>query len=431
MSTLPRIGYVGLTHLGLCSAIAAASKGFRTIGFAPDSALVAGLEAGRLPVLEPGLEQLLCANRARISFTSEPSRLEDCDLVYVAPDVPTDDRGNSDLAPLTDLLGLTFAHVAPAATIVILSQVPPGFTRARLRPGLRLFYQVETLIFGRAVERATRPERFIVGCGEPDRPLPAVLAKFLQAFSCPILPMRYESAELAKIAINCCLVASVSVANTLAGICERMGADWSEIVPALRLDARIGPQAYIAPGLGIAGGNLERDLETVIRLGDALGTDVGVVRAWQGNSCYRREWLLRAVHEHVLATISDPKLVLLGLAYKENTHSTKNSPALALLQALKPFAVTAFDPVVAPSSDWHPRISPAADALAACEGGDALIIATPWPQFRELRPSEIAARLRGRIVIDPFACLDRAQCAEAGLRHVSLGRRPDLAREMD
>ena len=429
MSGLPRVGYVGLTHLGVCSAIAAASKGFETIGFAPDPAAVAGLEAGRLHVVEPGLEQLLSAHRARVSFTSEPSRLASCDLIYVAPDVPTDDRGNSDLSPLTELLDLTFAHARPAATIVILSQVPPGFTRARQRPGIRLFYQVETLIFGRAVERATRPERFIVGCDDPTRPLPEAFARFLQAFGCPVLPMRFESAELTKIAINCCLVASVATANTLAEICEKTGADWSEIVPALRLDARIGPYAYIAPGLGIAGGNLERDLETVAQLGDALGTDVRVVRAWQRNSRYRREWLLRAVHEHVLATRNDPKLVLLGLAYKENTHSTKNSPALALLDALKPFAVTVYDPVVAPRSEWHPRLSRAVDVLTACEGGDALIISTPWLQFKQLRPSDIAARLRGRVVIDPFACLDRAKCAAAGLSHVTLGLGAHRARD--
>jgi UDPglucose 6-dehydrogenase len=299
--------------------------------------------------------------------------------------------------------------------------VPPGYTRARQRPGRQLYYQVETLIFGRAVERATRPERFLVGCPDPSRPLPAPLAEFLSAFGCPILPMRFESAELAKIAINCCLVAMVSTANTLAEICESIGADWSEIVPALRLDARIGPYSYLVPGLGIAGGNLERDLETVVRLGDALGTNVSVVRAWQRNSRYRRAWLLRAVHEHVLTTTNDPRLSLLGLAYKENTHSTKNSPALSLLAALGPCAVRAYDPVVAPRVEWHPNLTAASDPLAACEDADAVLIATPWPQFKTLEPSELARRMRGRVAIDPFACLDRAACASAGLTHLTLG----------
>src|SRR5262249_52641836 len=99
----------------------------------------------------------------------------------------------------------------------VLCQVPPGFTRALPMPSDRLFYQVETLVFGRAVERATRPERYIVGCADPAKMLPEVFAAVLGAFGCPILPMRYESAELAKIAINCCLVGSVTIANTPAG----------------------------------------------------------------------------------------------------------------------------------------------------------------------------------------------------------------------
>ena len=115
-------------------------------------------------------------------------------------------------------------------------------------------------MFGRAVERATKPERFIVGSPDPGSALPPALDTYLRSFGCPILPMRLESAELAKISINCCLVASVSVTNTLAELCERIGADWSEIAPALRLDKRIGPFAYLSPGLGLAGGNLEREI---------------------------------------------------------------------------------------------------------------------------------------------------------------------------
>ena len=190
-------------------------------------------------------------------------------MIYVAPDVPTDDTGKSSLDVLDGLLRFTLANTRPDAVIVVLSQVPPGYTRARQQAGRLLYYQVETLIFGRAVERATEPERYIVGCADPAEPLPAAMQAYLESFGCPILPMRYESAELCKIAINCCLVSSISVANTLAEVCEGIGADWSEIVPALKLDRRIGAYSYLAPGLGIAGGNLERDLATIVRLSAA------------------------------------------------------------------------------------------------------------------------------------------------------------------
>ncbi len=144
--------------------------------------------------------------------------------------------------------------------------------------------------------------------------------------------MRYESAELAKISINCCLVASVTVANTLAELCERIGADWCEIVPALKLDARIGADAYLAPGLGIAGGNLERDLATVDAASRrTIGTDAGVIRAFVANSAIGGLGAAHAARGGAGARSRMPLIGILGLAYKENTHSTKNSPSLALI----------------------------------------------------------------------------------------------------
>jgi len=307
------------------------------------------------------------------------------------------------------------------AVLVMLSQVPPGFTRGLGRARARLYYQVETLIFGLAVERALNPERFIVGCADPARPLPTAYGAVLDAFDCPILPMRYESAELAKISINCCLVASISVANTLAEICEKIGADWSEIVPALKLDRRIGQHAYLTPGLGIAGGNLERDLATVRRQADARGTDAGVVRAWVANSRYRKDWALRLLHETVVATVTSPVIGVLGLAYKENTHSTKNSPSIALIESLGPFALRVHDPVVPASAAPHPAARGCATAMEVCAGADALLVMTPWDDYRALDPAAIATAMRGRVVIDPYAVLNEAACRDAGLAYWRLG----------
>jgi UDPglucose 6-dehydrogenase len=415
------IAYAGMTHLGLCSAVAAASKGFSTLGFDTDADLVGKLDAGMLPVVEPDLDGLLRDNRTCIQFTANPTRLRQCDLIYVAPDVPTDDSGKSDLAGLDRLLELVLGHARPDAVIVVLSQVPPGYTRARQRPGRVICYQVETLVFGRAVERATKPERFIVGVPEAVRPLPRQLETFLLAFGCPILPMRFESAELTKISINCCLVATVSVANTLAELCEHIGADWSEIAPALKLDRRIGAHSYLAPGLGLAGGNLERDLATITRFSEEYGTDAGVIRAFVANSAHRRDWVLRTLHEALLAQVPRASLAILGLAYKENTHSVKNSPALALIRNLSPWPIKTYDPVVPASAASHPAATGAKSALEAAQGVDALAIMTPWPEFRTLSCTELAKTMRGSLVVDPYRMLDHDRALAAGLDHRTLG----------
>jgi UDPglucose 6-dehydrogenase len=252
--------------------------------------------------------------------------------------------------------------------------------------------------------------------------LPGNYRAFLGAFDCPLLPMRYESAELAKIAINCFLVASVSTTNTLAGLCERLGADWSEIAPSLRLDARIGPKAYLNPGLGISGGNLERDLATVCHLGEANDRDTRVIESFRDLSGYAKDWIWRVLGGCVLGGTENPRIAVLGLAYKENTHSTKNSPALVLLDHLKEHEVRVFDPVVPASA--APQATGTDSAMAACEGVDVTVIATPWLEFGEIDPKALAATMNGTIVIDPYAMLDGATVTAAGLTHYTLGRPP-------
>ena len=422
--TGPVIGYVGMTHLGLNSAVAAADKGFEIVCYDPDPQRIAALNRRELPVVEPDLPQLLEKNAGRLRFTADPHGLAPCDVVYIAPDVPTDDNGQSDLGPIDTLIRQVDSVLRSNVVMVILSQVPPGFTRARIRPGRYLHYQVETLIFGRAMERARFPERFIIGCAEPVQPLSPTYAKFLAGFDCPILPMRYESAELAKISINMCLVASVGVANTMAELCEQTGADWSEIVPALKLDKRIGQQAYLAPGLGLAGGNLERDLATVSTLSEKHGTDGGIVSAWVENSRHRKDWTWKTLNQLVLTQNPGAKIAVLGLAYKEDTHSTKNSPSLSLLSHLQDCSVVVYDPVVS-SSDAGIPFKSVSNAMEAVRDADAVCIMTPWGEFKKLLPLDLAKQMHGRWLIDPYRVIDSKAARVAGLQYVTLGVSPE------
>jgi len=416
----PTIGFAGLTHLGICSLVAAASKGFPVVGWHDDDALVGSIDAGTLPVSEPDLDDLFAKHRSQMTFSSDASALGDCDVIYVAFDVPTDDDGKSDLGPIEVLLDQIAPQLRPDAILVILCQVSPGFTRAHAHVHPNLIYQVETLVFGRAVERATLPERLIVGVPDPAAPLPPAYETFLKSFNCPIMPMRYESAELCKIAINCFLVASVSTANTLADLCEGIGADWAEIVPALRLDARIGQQAYIKPGLGISGGNLERDLASVVRMADAADKDASVIATYRSHSRFAKDWPFRVLQDAFGDSLADRKIAILGLAYKENTHSTKNSPALQLLDRLGGTAVTAYDPLV--RGIEAANLTLGGDALAALDGADAVCLMTPWAEFRGLAPAHAATRLSGKLVVDPYELWDTDACTAAGLVHAVRGR---------
>jgi len=420
------IGFAGLSHLGLNYSLATAAKGFDVVAFDPDPELIARCAGGNFPIEEPGFRELFAEHRGRIRYTAEQAALAECDLVFYSLDIKTNDRNESDVGPLTALIHDTAPRLSPETTAVVLSQVSPGYMRqlvtdARDRSPAVFYYQVETLIFGRAVERAMEPERFIVGATDPTRPLPARFQEWHAAFGCPVLVMRFESAELAKIAINFFLVSTVATTNTLAEVCEAIGADWSEIVPALRLDKRIGPHAYLSPGLGIAGGNLERDLVTIQKIAHERGTEVGIVSAWQSNSRHRRDWATRRVHELVLSVNAEPRLAIWGLAYKQDTHSVKNSPALALAQSLPTADKVAYDPVIKSLADPIPGLSIAASALEACASADALVVMTPWPEFAMIAPGVIRKRMRGDVLIDPFALLDGEECRAAGFSYYRLG----------
>lgn len=421
------VGYAGMTHLGLVSATGTCAKGFTTVCYDADSDLIGRLRERQLPVSEPELISTIAANGARQSFTSSVKRLGQCDIVYIAPDVPTDNEGCSSLGDVEDLIEEVNRNIHEAAILVVLCQVPPGFTRKVDRPSHLLFYQVETLIFGQALERALRPERFIVGCADPKLGLEPRYEQLLQSFNCPILPMRYESAELAKISINMCLVASISVANTLAELCEEIGAEWTQIVPALKLDKRIGKYSYLNAGLGIAGGNLERDLATVIRLAFERGTDAGVIRAFVENSAHRKRWAARVLRHNILSKIDSPVVAVWGLAYKENTHSVKNSPSVETITEFEDIHFCVHDPVVSAENVKHPRLREATSALDALRGADVLMILTPWAEYKTVEADKIARAMRNNILIDPYKVIDQSAAAAAGLEYHTLGAAANLS----
>jgi len=197
---------------------------------------------------------------------------------------------------------------------------------------------------------------------------------------------------------------------------------WGDIAPALKLDQRIGQYAYLSPGLGIAGGNLERDLATVIGMSEEVGSDASVVRAWVANSRHRRDWAARTIKKVLLDKNPRATVAVWGLAYKENTHSVKNSPSLATLRQLPEAQLVLHDPVVPASAAGHAKAVGAAGPLEAAAGADALMILTPWPQYKGIAPAAVAKAMRGKIVLDPYGVLDGQAARSAGLEYHTLGR---------
>lgn len=400
------VGFAGLSHLGLCSLAGAARRGFDVVGVHQDrTALQKYRDSGELWVSEPGLREALSTHANQITLDDSLSALVDCDIIYISSDVPTDEKGNSDLDGIDYLLDLVSKIANPNSVVVLLSQVPPGFSRRRNSDFERLYYQVETLIFGNAIDRATFPERLIIGCESKKTDLNKVLGEYLNAFECPLIQMDFESAELAKISINLMLTAHVTVSNILSEVSEQIGADWLDIVPALRLDCRIGEHAYILPGFGITGGNLERDLRTVVNIGKSSEIDVSHIESMIKQSDGRRNWALKKVNS-LLGSLKEEsvKVGVLGIAYKTGTNSIKNSVGYDLVRKLSALNIDVLwhDPAIFGSGiesivEWR------ASSVPECVvNADLIIICTPWDEYRNLDWAQLAIDMRGNKIIDPF-----------------------------
>jgi len=387
----PTIGFIGASHLAYVSAVAAAAKGqgiWKVISFAEHHSLDS--------IEEPNLDVLQTKHSGDIYFSTKIEDLQACDLVYFAIDVPTNAQGNSDLKFIADQIDLAKSHLNNNAIFVILSQVKPGFTRKIDFPKDRLFYQVETLIFGNAVERALHPERFIIGADSKKTALPKALKDYLDQFECPQFIMTYESAELAKISINMYLVSTLTTTNMLADVCQKVGADWGDIAQTLKLDKRIGPHAYLKPGLGLAGGNLERDISTIQDIALDHGSFAKSLNAQLADSQYRSDWVLR-VFKGLSLPIEEIRLGVLGLSYKENTHSLKNSPSLTFLGNLDPkLTPKVFDPIVKSIAHMGHLIH-VMTAKDLINKTNVLAILTPWSQFHDIDYSDFEG-----YIIDPY-----------------------------
>ena len=427
MAAFTRTAFLGLSHLGIVSSAGWASHGNLTLGLDLDHEIVSRLAKRDVPIYEPGLPELLDQTAECLSYSAKLQELEHCDLVVVSRDVPTDGGNASNVGIVWALLDRAIPHLRQDVVLAIHSQVPPGFTReleGRLRasrPELRftLYYWMETLIFGNAVERCLRPERFILGCGDPSAPLDERFDRALSRFGCPVLPMRYESAELTKTAVNFYLSTSVTYANTMADLCEAAGADWSEMVPALRLDARIGPKAYIQPSLGLAGGNLERDLVTLRTAAERDAVDSTLLVTVLAHNQQRYHWLLKQLRKRLFAVTSRPRLALWGLAYKKNTHSTKNSPALRLLNDLGRAAeFRAWDPEV-PAERAGVRGGAQYEVL---DGADALVIANDWDVFGAADLQRVRSSLARPLIVDCTSMLQKRSAELVDFEYACMGR---------
>ena len=393
------ISFVGLTHLGLNYLAATAKKKFTVFGFDKDKFKIDKLNDGDIEYDEPRLKSIIRRNKKNITFTNNFRKLSQSKLVFISQDVNTDKNDNSDLKKLKKLIDFTIKFLSKNSKLIILSQSKPGFVRSIKYNPNNLFYQVETLVFGEAIKRATKPERFIIGLDKKENKLDGDYLKYLKKFRCPILKMNYESAEVSKISINLLLASTLTTSNILSNFCENNFANWSDIMPAIKLDRRIGKYSYIKPGLGIGGGNIERDIATAIKL-TKKSSSKNFLKSFTHNSRYMKDWVYRLIKNKRLVNFNKKNFIgIIGATYKENTNSMKNSPFLDLIKKIyKNNNITLFEPMIKINFKKY-NLNQIENLNELVSKSKIIILMRPF-NIKKLRLN--SKNLKNKIIIDPY-----------------------------
>lgn len=378
------IGVFGLSHLGTCYSIAYATKGANVIAFDFDKNTRNERFLGYFDPAEPDILQFLQKPNKNFRIADNILEFEECDLLVYAKDTNSNLEIDLALGLISDEIELISTNIKNDAPLVIMSQVPPGFTRQLENLKRDIIYQVETLIFGKGLNRALKPERLIFGKINQEAVLPEVVRKFAESFNCTIFEMSYESAELTKIAINVILSANITAANSLAEFANLNGGNWKHIERALRLDQRIGEYAYVSPGLGLGGTNLQRDLNFAIASAEKDGINATFFKSLTDHSLHMQNWLVREITKIKQNGEKLDTVTILGLAYKPGTQSTYGSAGYQLLDIFDSnVKIFVHDPVVRlPTEKSSRNTVQINDPRVYLGDSDVVVLATAWPEYQ-------------------------------------------------
>jgi UDPglucose 6-dehydrogenase len=426
-----RVAVAGLWHLGSVTAACLAAAGHSVKAFDPDEATIAALAAGRPPIAEPGLPELIAdgLRSGALEFTSNRSHaIRDAAVVWVTFDTPVDEDDVADVSYVEGQVRAMFPDLADGSVVLCSSQLPIG-TIGRLERAwddtangrtVSFACSPENLRLGKAIEVFTKPDRVVVGIREEHAR--ASVAKLLAPITDHIEWMSVESAEMTKHAVNSFLATSVTFINELAALCERTGADAKEVERGLKTERRIGPHAYLSPGGAFAGGTLARDVAFLRTLGTTVGRPTplmdGVVASNAAHRMWARRWL-----ESDLGNLAGTKIAVWGLTYKPGTDTLRRSDSVELCRWLESqgASVHVHDPAAA-STPEDLKVTRHDDPVAAAAGARALVLATAWPSYRNVDIDRLANVAPQLLVLDANGFLGATLGSDHRFRFVAVGQ---------
>jgi UDPglucose 6-dehydrogenase len=422
------IGVIGTGYVGLVTAAGFAALGSEVYCVDIDAEKVRGLQAGRVPIWEPRLEELIAEHRDRLHFSTDLApAIEHARLLFVAVGTPPTYSGDADLSAVHAVVDAMPASDSHA--LVMKSTVPVGTgesirrTLTQQRKGFAYVSCPEFLKEGSAVTDFLEPDRVVIG-DDGDWAGDAVEALYAP-LNAPVVRTDVKSAEMVKLASNAFLATKISFINEIANVCEETGADVVEVARGMGLDDRIGPK-FLQAGIGYGGSCFPKDVAALKQLAGNSGYHFQLLNAVIEVNELQKRRVIAKLQKH-LGSLVGKEIALLGLAFKPNTDDMREASSLVLSARLQAAGahVRAYDPVAEEQAAKLIRgVQLASSAQEAITGADAVVLVTEWPEFKVLELEEVAGAMRGSLLVDGRNFLDPGAARAAGLTYEAVGRPP-------
>lgn len=431
------ITIIGTGYVGLVSAACLADFGHFVTGVDKDIRKIDALHQGRIPIYEPGLEDVVERNvkAGRLRFTTDLSaEVGPAQVIFIAVGTPPQEDGSADLQHVEAVAREIAPLINDYKVIVNKSTVPVG-TGRRVRdiiaagaPAGAEFDVVsnpEFLREGSAIGDFMRPDRVVIGAGtERAQAVMGEVYRALYLIETPIVFTNVETAELIKYASNAFLATKITFINEMANLCEAVGADVQVLAKGMGMDGRIGPK-FLHAGPGYGGSCFPKDTQALARIGRDHGEPISLVETVVATNQRQKERMVGKI-ERAMGGLAGKTVAMLGLAFKPNTDDMREAPALTIIDGLLAggAAVRAYDPAAMDEARHllGDRITYCADEYETATGADALVIVTEWNQFRRLDLQRLRELLRKPVLIDLRNIYAPFEAEAAGFEYTGVGR---------
>ncbi|MDZ7305926.1 MAG: UDP-glucose/GDP-mannose dehydrogenase family protein [candidate division KSB1 bacterium] len=427
---------IGTGYVGLVTGTCFAEFGNEVVCVDNDQAKIARLQAGEMPIYEPGLETLVAQNvrAGRLSFTTDLKRaVENALVIFIAVGTPAAEDGSADLRYVETVARDIARYMNGYKVIVNKSTVPVGAGKwikkviQEHQPAPIHFSVVsnpEFLREGSAIEDFMRPNRVVIGAEDSEAmAIMKDLYSPLYLIETPIVMTNLASAELTKYAANAFLATKVSFINEVATICERVGADVHDVAKGMGLDNRIGTK-FLHAGPGYGGSCFPKDTRALLAIAQQHDYRFQIVEAAVRVNEQQRRFMVQKIKQ-ATGGVKGKTIAVLGLSFKPNTDDMREAPAVDIIRSLlaEGAVVRAYDPVAVPEArKLLPQVTYGRDAYEIMEGADALVFITEWNQFRSLDLNKVKTLLRTPLVIDLRNIYEPHKMADKGIKYFCVGR---------